>query len=97
MSTLYVEDLLRVDILDPQGRKVGRIHEIVAEERDGKLEIVEYHLGSGAILERVSASLRGMFGLKQKEPVRIHWDRLDLSDLSRPTLKAVGQSGSQAV
>ena len=84
MSTFYVEDLLRATVRDPQGRRIGHIHEIVAEERDGELTITEFHLGTGAVLERVSASLRGMFGLKDKEPTRISWDRMDLSDPANP-------------
>ena len=57
---------------------------MIAEERNGELVVLEYHLGKGAFLERVSLSLRNMFGLKQKEPVRIPWDRLDLKDPKRP-------------
>jgi hypothetical protein len=84
MREFHVEELIGAAVRDAGGRKLGRIFEVVAEERDGELVIIEYHLGKGAFLERVSMSIRSMFGLEQKEPVRVSWDRLDLSDLSKP-------------
>jgi hypothetical protein len=93
MRDFHVEELIGTVVRDASGRKLGRIFEMIAEERDGELLIVEYHLGKGAFLERVSMSIRSMFGLEPKEPVRVSWDRLDLSDLSRPTIKADGHSG----
>jgi sporulation protein YlmC with PRC-barrel domain len=86
VSLFHIEDLIGAKVRDADGREVGHIYEMVAEERNGELVIVEFHLGSGAVLERVSTSLRSMFGLKQKEPVRVHWDRLDLSDPAKPVL-----------
>jgi hypothetical protein len=86
MSDFHVEDLIGVVVRDQDGRKVGRIFEMIAEERDGELVIVEYHLGKGAGLERVSMSLRNMFGITQNEPVRVSWDRLDLSNWKKPKL-----------
>jgi hypothetical protein len=88
MSAFHVEELIGTVVRDGSGRKLGRIFEMIAEERDGELVIVEYHLGKGAFLERVSMSLRNMFGMKQKEPVRVSWDRLDLSDLAKPVVTA---------
>src|SRR3982751_1395013 len=89
MSThFHVEDLIGNTVRDSSGRALGRIYEMIAEERDGELVILEYHIGKGAFLESVSMSLRNMFGLKQKEPLRISWDRLDLSDPKRPILQA---------
>jgi hypothetical protein len=87
MSTFHIEDLIGVVVRDASGRKLGRIFEMIAEERDGELVILEYHLGKGAFLERVSLSLRNMFGLKRKEPVRIGWEKLDLSDPSKPAVR----------
>jgi hypothetical protein len=84
MGSFRVEDLVGVTVRDGDGREMGQIHEMVVEERDGALVVLEYHLGSGAILERVSTSLRSMFGMKQKEPRRIPWDTMDLSDPERP-------------
>jgi sporulation protein YlmC with PRC-barrel domain len=86
-GTFHVEDLIGKPVRDAEGRKVGHIFEIVAEERDGELQILEYHLGKRAVLERVSASLRNMFGIRDKEPIRIPWQALDLTDLERPRME----------
>ena len=84
MSAFHIEDLIGVVVRDASGRKLGRIFEMIAEERNGELVILEYHLGQGAFLERVSMSVRNMFGMKQKEPLRIGWERLDLSNPAKP-------------
>src|SRR5215208_114286 len=83
-DAIHIDALIGSLVRDDDGRKLGRIFEMVAEEREGELVIVEYHLGRGAFLERVGSSLRNMFGLKQKEPLRIPWERLDLTDPSAP-------------
>ena len=54
MSEFHIEELIGTLVRDESGRKLGRIFEMVAEERNGELVIVEYHLGRGAFLERVS-------------------------------------------
>ena len=89
MSDFHVEDLIGVRVRDEAGRTLGRIFEMVAEERQGELVIVEYHIGKGAFLERVGMSVRNMFGLERKEPVRVSWDRLDLSDVKNPVVVEV--------
>jgi hypothetical protein len=80
----HVDDLIGKAVVGPDGREIGHIFEMVAERRGEELVIVEYHLGSGAALERMSASVRGLFGLAPREPTRISWDTMDLSDPSKP-------------
>ena len=96
MKDFHVEELIGTVVRDSHGRKLGRIFEMIAEERDGELVILEYHLGRGAFLERVSMSIRSMFGIKQKEPVRVSWDRLDLSDLRKPVVTAPPEPSSRS-
>jgi hypothetical protein len=86
-SIFHVEDLIGTVVRDASGRKLGRIFEMVAEEREGELVIVEFLLGNGAFFERVGVSVRNMFGLEEKEPLRISWERLDLSDPGKPTCR----------
>ena len=78
------EDLLGTAVRDRRGRKVGHIFDMRGEERDGQVIIVEYLLGSGALLARIGMSVRGLLGLKPREPIRIPWNELDLSDPSAP-------------
>jgi hypothetical protein len=91
---IYFENLVGAVVRDESGRKLGRIYEMVTEERDNELVIVEFHVGLGAFLEQVSTSIRNMFGMKQKEPLRISWERLDLSDPKRPTARQAPSSRS---
>ena len=71
---------------DLAGRRVGRIRDIRAEARDGELLVVEYHLGSAALMERWGLSLLRLVGLgAAREPLRIPWDRIDISDPERVT------------
>jgi len=50
--TIYIEDILDRDVVDRTGRRLGRIHEIVAEKHNGEYRVSEYRLGSGALLDR---------------------------------------------
>jgi sporulation protein YlmC with PRC-barrel domain len=71
---------------DLAGRRVGRIHDVKAEESNGELVVVEYLLGPAAVLERWGISLLRLVGLgAMREPIRIPWDRIDISDPERVT------------
>ncbi len=82
--TIHLEELFGAPVHDRDGKKLGHIFEMRAELQGDRYAVVEYLLGSGALLERIHMSIRGLFGIKQKEPRRIRWDELDLTDLKRP-------------
>jgi len=84
MNVVHLEELLGSPVHDPDGRKLGHIYEMRAELQGDRYVIVEYLLGAGALLERIHMSVRGLFGIKQKEPQRIRWEELDLTDPKRP-------------
>lgn len=81
---------LRADLLnrqlvrDREGVAIGHLHELCAREVDGELVVTEYHLGRGALMHRFGIPLLHLFGFRAAEPIRIPWDRLDLSDPGRP-------------
>ena len=86
---VQVELLLGRRVLARNGRAIGRIEEMVAEERDGELVLTEYLVGSYAMLERLSVSpvARAFLNLlRLRRGYRVAWDRLDLSDVTRPRL-----------
>ena len=87
-ATFRIEDLIGRAVHDTNGRKLGHIYELVAEERDGELIVIEYLLGSSERWERIGMSARGLFGLKPREPVRISWERMDISDPTRPVVSS---------
>jgi len=82
--TLRLEQLIgqRVDSVD--GFVVGRIEEIRAERHHGQLELVEYHLGAGALFERWSLT-RGLFGLRAHQII-VRWDQIDITHRGGPRL-----------
>ena len=87
---IHVELLLGRQVVGSDGRAVGRIEEICAEERKGELVVTEYRLGAYAALERLSVSpllrpLLNAFHLRRA--YRLPWDKLALTDVDRPTLK----------
>jgi hypothetical protein len=81
---------LRVDLLsgvlvrDVDGRQVGRIHDVRADEVNGELVLVEYFLGPAAALARLGIKARMLLGIPKPEPTRVAWDRIDVSDPERP-------------
>jgi hypothetical protein len=82
--TLRLEHLIgrRVDSVD--GFSVGRIEEIRAERHHGQLELVEYHLGPGALLERWSLARR-LLG-RRAHQIIVRWDQIDIAHRDGPRL-----------
>ena len=86
---LRVESLLGHRLRGADGKSLGRIEEIVAEIRGTDWIVIEVHVGRGALLERLTeltsllpllGPLRHRLGARHRVP----WDRLDLTDPSRP-------------
>jgi sporulation protein YlmC with PRC-barrel domain len=93
MSThVRLDDLLGRTVRDAQGRSVGRIYDMRGEQRAGELVIVEYHLGTGALLERIGLSLKSLVGMHRPEPSTVPWDQMDISDPEHPVIRAGGSS-----
>jgi len=88
-----VELLLGRNVVDRNGRSVGRIEEIQARQEGDRCLVEEFHLGPHALLERLSALplvrhlLHGL-GRKPHRPLRVGWQAMDLSDPRRPRLRA---------
>jgi len=83
-----LDDLVGRMVRDAEGRSVGRVYDMRAEERNGELAIVEYHVGSAALLERVGLSMLRLIGLHRITPCKVPWDRLDISDPDHPVLRS---------
>jgi hypothetical protein len=77
---VHLEMLLGTRVWSREGRPVGRIEEFCAGPHG---EILEFHVGEGALLERLSAM--GLFQ-RRKKGYRIRWDQIDWTDLTRPRL-----------
>jgi hypothetical protein len=87
MSRIRVDDLLGRVVRDSNDQTIGRIYEMRAEEEGDDLVIVEYHLGAAAMMERVGLSILRLAGLSRgRDPLKVPWDRMDLSDPRHPRL-----------
>jgi hypothetical protein len=79
-----VEDLIGQRVRESSGRVVGRIEEIRAEQRGDRYEVTEYHLGTGAMLERL-AIIRHLFRLRS-DAIIARWDQIDIQRPDAPVL-----------
>ncbi|OHV68313.1 hypothetical protein LCM4577_07570 [Mesorhizobium sp. LCM 4577] len=92
MAAVHLDHLAGRRVFSEQGRSIGYIEEIIAEQDGGDLVVIEFHVGIFAAFERLSASTIGtalldVFGLRRRERLyRIPWDKLDISDPERPRL-----------
>ena len=88
-----VQHLIGRRVLTQEGRSIGRLEDIVAVQYGAELLVVEYHVGSYAGLERLSAwpiggAILNLFGARDKQGgYRVKWDELDLSDPEHPRLR----------
>jgi len=88
-----VELLVGRKVVDRDGRKVGRIEEIVAQARGGDLVVTEYLVGTSGMAERLSIHHFGSWLTRvmgaytvSADPHRIPWNKMDLSDPEHPRL-----------
>jgi hypothetical protein len=88
----YVDLLVNRRVRALNGRVMGRIEEIKAEEGDDGWRVTEFLIGSFVLLERLAghtlgrAVLRAFRLTRAGGGYRVRWDQLDLSDLMNPRL-----------
>ena len=94
MAEVHAELLIGREVVDADGKRIGHIEEMIASNRKGELVITEFHVGGGALAERISAhgvamSFLSFFGAHHRsdKPRKIKWRDLDLSDPKHPRLK----------
>lgn len=74
-------------VRDADGRVVGRIEEVLAERVNQECIVQEYHLGPGALLERLAKGISRIVRGNRHGARVIPWDAVDWSDWERPRLK----------
>jgi hypothetical protein len=80
-----LEDLVGRKVRTEEGHVVGRIEEVRAERReDGEHEVTEFHLGTGALLERWAIVARALG--RRPTVIVARWDQLDISRPASPAL-----------
>lgn len=80
-TEIHLEMLLGRPVFDSLGRRIGRIEEVIARDEGHETVIEEFHTGPAALVERLSAEIAPRWF---DRGFRIPWDKLDLSDPSRP-------------
>jgi len=87
----HVEHLLGRRVVDVDGQVVGRLEELRAEVVDGDTVVTEFHIGAGALLERIGAFVTQLPFLRyipfSQRMYRVPWSQLDLSDTLRPRVR----------
>jgi hypothetical protein len=81
---MRLELLIGRRVVAANGRSVGRIEEVRAEERGRSAVAIAVCIGPGALLERLSSPIRASFGRRRGLVSRM--DQIDLRDPSRPRL-----------
>ena len=87
----HVEHLLGRRVSDADGRRVGRLEELRVEIIDGEYVVTEYHIGAGALFERVGAFITQLPFFRYipfaRRGYRVPWEQVDLSDPRRPRVR----------
>ena len=90
-AEINVELLIGCKVCDADGRAIGRVEEILAIEKGDELVVSEVHVGTYGLVERLSAyhvgvGLLRLLGARGhvRDPKRIPWQELDLSDPRKP-------------
>ena len=89
---IHLELLVGKLVRDVNGAKVGRIRSLHAEKVGGDCVVRYYELGGAALLSRLGISALRLAGWPlRKEPQRVPWEQMDLSDPDAPRLRCTAE------
>jgi sporulation protein YlmC with PRC-barrel domain len=78
-----VRDLLDKEIVDRNGRVMGRVDRVILEAGDGSLRVAAIEVGATALADRLSrvfgrsvAGVLHAFGVSEGQPMRIHVNQI---------------------
>ena len=88
MTQVRVQELVGRRVRDGDGKVVGRIESIRATWRGKECYVEAFELGTAALLTRLGLSAASLVGWPAaREPLRIPWQQMDLSDPEKPRLR----------
>jgi hypothetical protein len=89
---VHLELLVGKLVRDVNGAKVGRIRSLHAEKVGDDCVVEHYELGGAALLSRLGISALRLVGWPlRKEPRRVPWEQMDLSDPDAPRLRCTAE------
>ncbi len=99
-----VRDLLDKEIVDRNGRAMGRVDRVIIEAGEGSFRVVAVELGASALGERLShvlgrcvTGVLHAFGVDEGQPLRIHVHQiLDVKEAVKVDL-AFGETPAASV
>jgi hypothetical protein len=86
VKTLRFDLLMGCRIRDVDGAVVGRLEEVRMERRGAEWVATDFHMGTGAALERFSASVFGIPRNAQRG-WSATWEQMDWTDPGRPRVR----------
>jgi hypothetical protein len=89
VNTVRLEDFVGQAVHDPDGRRIGHLHEARARRDGEQLVVVDYLVGPAGWLERFSLAglgreMLGIFGLRRSGGYVVPWRDMDLSEPGKP-------------
>ena len=87
MKGVRAELLAGRRVRDVDGKVAGRIHAIHLEREGPQCVVSEYLVGTAALLSRLGITTMRLLGWRRfREPLRVPWHQLDISDPEHPRL-----------
>lgn len=99
MREIMLHDIIGKVVHDAEGRKVGRIEELIAtielHDHGNAYVVSELHVGAYGMLEAFAGGpftrrlLQRLGRFAPYREFRIPWDRIDMADPARPRLRVL--------
>lgn len=88
---IHAELLVGCKVRDSSGRTIGRLEEVMVDDREGAHFVTEFHVGQYAMLERlmggaVGRSVLRLLGGGLRKGLAVPWDAMDLRNPRAPRI-----------
>jgi sporulation protein YlmC with PRC-barrel domain len=85
-NELRLESLIGRCVYDPDGQRVGRLEEFVAEPEGEHWAVTRFHIGPAALLERLAVRHLGVTFGRRPKGYEATWEQVSLDNPDRPVL-----------
>ena len=81
----YLDQILGRPVVARDNRAVGRLEELLAEQRGDYFYVVEFVIGTAGLMARLNMGFKALFGVSGGGKIA-RWDQIDISDPKHPRL-----------